>query len=195
MAKTRVPHLSVNHPKAIYSLIFMTLYLLSLGACAGPRQTPPGTPEWIRQGPGPAIAQGTRYFYGIGVVGKMKSRVLMRAAADNKAKSKLSRAVNDFAEALMAAYLNSPHAEGDAEVRVQTLQELRAVAGATLPTAVIGDHWQDPENGNYYALCRLEFSDLLRRIAGAQILPASLRRFSKKEGPLLFDRKSMKTEP
>jgi hypothetical protein len=174
--------------------MFLTLTLLFfLGACAGPRQAPPGTPVWVKAGPGPAIAEGTRYFYGIGVVGKMKSRVLMRAAADNKAKSKLSRAVNDYVEALMAAYVKSPQAEGDAEARAQVLQELRAVAGATLPTAVISDHWQDPETGNYFALCRLAFSGLLRRIAGAQILPASLQRFAEKEGPLLFDRQSLKS--
>jgi hypothetical protein len=195
MVKTRVPHPPVIHPKAYYRLILMTFYLLFLGACAGLRQVPPGTPEWIRQGPGPAIAEGTRYLYGIGVVGKMRSRVLLRTAADNKAKSKLSRAVNDYVEVLMAAYLSSPQAEGDTEAQAQSLQELRAVAGTTLTTSVIADHWQDPETGNYFALCRLEFSELLRRIASARILPPSLRRFAEKEGPLLFDRQSLKSEP
>jgi hypothetical protein len=195
MVKTSVPHLPVNYPGAFCCLIFLTLYLLSLGGCAGPRQAPPGTPEWVRQGPGPAIADGTRFLYGVGVVGKMKSRVLMRAAADNKAKSKLSRAVNDYVEALMVVYTKSPQAEGDDEARSQTLQELRGVAGATLPTAVISDHWQDPDTGNFFALCRLEFSDLLHRIANSQILPASLRRFAGEEGPLLFDRQSLKSAP
>jgi hypothetical protein len=194
MAKTRLSYLPVDCVKAVSSLTLLTLYLLSLGACAGPRQAPPGTPEWIRQGPGPAIADGTRYLYGIGVVGKMKSRVLMRAAADNKAKSKLSRAVNDYVEALMTAYTKSSQAVGDDEARSQALQELRGVAGATLPTAVISNHWQDPETGNYFALCRLSFSELLRRITGARILPASLKRFAEKEGPLLFDRQSLESE-
>jgi hypothetical protein len=195
MAKSRVPHLPVNDPGTFCCLILLTLYLLSLGACAGPRQAPPGTPEWVRQGPGPAIADGTRYLYGVGVVGKMKSRVLMRAAADNKAKSKLGRAVNDYVEALMAAYTESTQAAGDDEARSQALQELRGVAGATLPTAVVSDHWQDPDTGNFFALCRLEFSGLLHRIASSQILPPSLRRFAGKEGPLLFDRQSLKSAP
>ena len=162
-----------------------------LSGCAGQREAPPGTPEWVREGPGPAIADGTRYIYGIGVVGKMKSRTLMRAAADNKAKNKLGRAVDEYVEALMTAYAKSPQAEGDAEARAQAHLDMRAVAGATLPTAVISDHWQDPETGNYFSLCRLELSRLLERIALARILPASLQRFALEEGPLLFDRQSL----
>jgi hypothetical protein len=165
-----------------------------MGACAGQRQLPPGTPAWVREGQGPAIAHGRRYIYGIGVVGKMKSRVLMRAAADNKAKNKLGRAVDDYLDALMAAYGTSSQAAGEAEALTQAHQDLRAVAGAILPTAVIGDHWQDPETGNYFALCRMELSTLLQRIAGARILPESLKRFALKEGPLLFDRQNLASD-
>jgi hypothetical protein len=181
-------------PPVVAAFFLPILALLLFSGCAGRRDIPPDMPEWVREGPGPAIADGTRYLYGIGVVGKMKSRVLMRAAADNKAKSKLGRAVDDYVEALMAAYTKSPQAVSDAEARVQALQELRGVAGATLPLAVISDHWQDAKTGNYFALCRLELSSLLQRIASAQILPASLRRFAEKEGPLLFDRQSLKSE-
>jgi hypothetical protein len=92
--------------------LMMVVCLLSLCACAGQREAPPGTPEWVREGQGPAIADGRRYLYGIGVVGKMKSRVLMRAAADNKAKNKLGRAVDDYVDALMAAYGTSSQAAG-----------------------------------------------------------------------------------
>jgi hypothetical protein len=172
----------------------MAVCLLSLCACAGQREAPPGTPEWVREGQGPAIADGRRYLYGIGVVGKMKSRLLMRAAADNKAKNKLGRAVDDYLDVLMAAYTTSAQAAGDAEARTQAHQDLRAVAGALLPTAVIGDHWQDPETGNYFSLCRLELSQLLQRIAGARILPESLQRFALKEGPLLFDRQHLASD-
>jgi hypothetical protein len=171
--------------------LMMVVCLLSLCACAGQREAPPGTPEWVREGQGPAIADGRRYLYGIGVVGKMKSRVLMRAAADNKAKNKLGRAVDDYVDALMAAYAKSSQAGGDAEALTQTHQDLRAVVGALLPAAVISDHWQDPETGNYFALCRLTFSMLLERIAMARILPESLQRFALKEGPLLFDRQNL----
>jgi hypothetical protein len=180
---------------------FRSLVLLALGlplvcsilisGCAGHREVPPGTPDWVREGLGPAIVEGTRYLYGIGVVGKMKSRVLMRAAADNKAKNKLSRAVDDYVDALMAAYGKSAQAGGDAETLTQTHQDLRAVVGALLPSAVIGGHWQDPETGNYFSLCRLTFSMLLERIAMARILPESLQRFTLKEGPLLFDRQNL----
>lgn len=194
MVKTRVSYLPVSCLKGIASLILLTLFLLSLGGCAGQREAPPGLPGWVSEGSGPAIAQGTRYFYGVGVVGKMKSRVLMRAAADNKAKNKLGRAVDDYVETLMAAYTASPTAVGDAEARVRAHQELSAVVGATLPTAVVSDHWQDPETGNYFALCRLELSRLLQRIAGARMLPESLQRFALKEGPLLFDRQSLASE-
>ena len=148
---------------------FMLVCTIILSGCAGQREIPPNVPEWVRQGTGPAIADGTRYLYGVGVVGKMKSRVLMRAAADNKAKNKLGRAADDFVETLMAAYLKSP-------------------------TAVISDHWQDPETGNYFALCRLELSRLLGRIALARMLPESLQRFTLKEGPLLFDRQSLTSD-
>lgn len=173
---------------------FALVCVLILGGCAGQRELPPGVPQWVREGPGPAIADGTRYFYGVGVVGKMKSRVLMRAAADNKSKNKLGRVVDDFVGTLMAAYTTSPTVVGDAEARTRAHQEMRAVVGATLPTAVISDHWQDPETGNYFALCRLELSRLLGRIALARMLPESLQRFALKEGPLLFDRQSLKSD-
>jgi len=184
---------------AVTPILIPVLCLMVLSACAGQREIPPGVPAWVREGPGPAIADGTRYLYGIGVVGKMKSRVLMRAAADNKAKSKLGRAMDDYLEVLMAAYAKagsaqSPTAVGDAEARAQAHQDLRAVAGATLPTAVVSDHWQDPETGNYFALCRLELSRLLERIALARMLPESLQRFAMNEGPLLFDRQLLKKD-
>jgi hypothetical protein len=194
MAKAWVSYLPVSCLKGIASLILLTLYLLSLGACAGQREAPAGLPEWVSEGSGPAIAQGTRYLYGVGVVGKMKSRVLMRAAADNKAKNKLGRAVDDYMKILMAAYAKSPSATGDTEARVRAHQEVSAVVGATLPTAVVSNHWQDPETGNYFALCRLELSLLLQRIATEPMLPESLRRFALKEGPLLFDRQSMASD-
>ena len=178
----------------VTGLISIALCLVILNACAGQREAPPGLPEWVSEGSGPAIAQGTRYFYGVGVVGKMKSRVLMRAAADNKSKNKLGRALDDYVEVLMAAYANSPTAVGDAEARVRAHQEVSAVVGATLPTAVVSDHWQDPETGNYFALCRLELSRLLQRIADARMLPEPLRRFALKEGPLLFDRQSLNSD-
>lgn len=179
---------------AVTNLFLLAICMVLLSACAGQREAPPGLPAWVSEGSGPAIADGTRYFYGVGVVGKMKSRVLMRAAADNKSKNKLGRAVDDFVENLMAAYTKSPTATGDAEARVRAHQEMRAVVGATLPTAVISDHWQDPETGNYFALCRLELSRLLGRIALARMLPESLQRFALKEGPLLFDRQSLKSD-
>ena len=101
-----------------------------LSGCAGQREAPPGTPEWVREGPGPAIADGTRYIYGVGVVGKMKSRTLMRAAADNKAKNKLGRAMDDYVDALMAAYAKSPQAAGDAEPaqKIEMMGDRRTVS-------------------------------------------------------------------
>lgn len=194
MAKTWVSYLPVSCFKGIASLILLTLYLLSLGACAGQREAPAGMPEWVGEGSGPAIARGTRYLYGVGVVGKMKSRVLMRAAADNKAKNKLGRAVDDYVETLMATYEKSPSAAGDAEARVRAHQEVSAVVGATLPTAIISDHWQDPETGNYFALCRLDLSRLLQRLAAEPMLPEALQRFALKEGPLLFDRQILASD-
>ena len=183
---------SLRRPVALLVLLIGGALLVS--ACAGQRQAPAGTPAWVQEGQGPAMAQGTRYLYGIGVVGKMKSRVLMRAAADNKAKNKLGRAVDDYVDALMAAYADAPQAAGTSETWTQVHQELRALAGATLPTAVISDHWQDPETGNYFALCRLELSALLHRIARARILPEPLKRFALQEGPLLFDRQNRSSD-
>ena len=184
-----------SRQRVFVSRVLPLVFAVLIGACAGQREIPPDTPQWVREGSGPAIADGTQYLYGVGVVGKMKSRVLMRAAADNKAKNKLGRAVDAYVEGLMAAYGASSRATGDAEARVRAHQELRAVAAATLPTAVVSDHWQDAESGNYFALCRLELSRLLERIALARILPESLRRFTLEEGALVFDRQRLRTEP
>ena len=90
--------------------------------------------------------------------------------------------------------------ENNPDIRIAEKELTKAKAGvgeavgALLPSAVISDHWQDPETGNYFALCRLTFSILLERIAMARMLPESLQRFTLKEGPLLFDRQNLASE-
>ena len=124
------------------------------------------SPDWVERGSGLWRAEED-VFQGVGVASGIQNRLLLRATADNRARSELAAVMVRYVEALAA----SAGKAGDQDPGV-----LQPLAQASLNRAVIVDHWIDPDSGRLYALCRLNMASFKDTLAAYRMLPADSRK-------------------
>lgn len=148
-----------------YHIKTVLICLLLLSGCTAfqvPSTSPAAdaTTNWTQKESGAYLVAGKRVFFGRGVGSGTSNTLLLRSSADNQAQAEVSKILVDFTKALaysVMAYSGIAKGEIDAGAL--------AIAQNTAADAMIVDHWQNRDSGQYYALCRLPLETFKSRLA------------------------------
>lgn len=151
--------------------IFLLMVALPAGCAKAPivtptRPEPVPAREWMYQESGAHISETGPVFYGIGVAAGVRNTALLRAAADNEARSEMGRILRAYVNALGAEAGLDSDAPADAQL-------LGTLSQNALQRSRIVDHWRDDGDGNFKALCHLELAQFKKLIESEfQLNPA-----------------------
>jgi hypothetical protein len=138
--------------------------VLVLGGCVATTSsiTLPSPSRWVDQGSGAFSASQGRIFQGIGSASGLQSSLLLRASADNQARSATAGVLSRYVQKLAAV-----SGVGSADPGI-----IDGLTQTGMSDAVIVDHWQDPRSQKFYSLCRLSLTAFKKRLATADLDPA-----------------------
>jgi hypothetical protein len=156
--------------------------------------SPESIAAWIPKGSGAFTINTTRQFHGIGG-STSRNPILLRASADNRSREELSNILIRFLTFVTETYWNKDGGQESSAVgNLKILKEtFFAVAEETLSNSRIAGHWQDPESGEYYSLCRLSLSDLITGVAKDTRLDRRSQEYFLKNAEKLYDEFSGKS--
>jgi hypothetical protein len=168
-----------------YGWMAVALLLLAWSGCATPPARVPAkarplytATDWVAQGSGAFEIAGLRVFCGVGRASGAANAILLRAAADNRAKDELARVLNGYMAFITDAYLAQHRAAEGAAAQGQMLKDAAAaLVESSLSKAVIMDHRQI--NGSVASLCRLELPAFKALIVDDARLENRFRTFCK----------------
>ncbi len=151
---------------ALVQTILVVMALLA--GCAAPMAVFEPTTPWYMQPSGAYDIDSGKVFYGVGKATALKNRTLQRVNADNNARLALARLldayINDLAQT--ASYGDNPE---------ELTFALKALLKQAMQHAIVTDHWMDPEQGQLFALCRLDLLDFNAVLNDDQLLDADMR--------------------
>jgi hypothetical protein len=144
--------------------------LLVVTGCTGyslpPLKLQPSTRiDWVRQGSGVYLDAQERVFYGVGVASGLSNALLLRSSADNQAQKQAADILARFVQTLADSVGDQAAIE----------PSLYALVQDTMADAVIVDHWQNSQTGQFYALCRLTLAAFKRRLSNDGALDNNMR--------------------
>ncbi|MBN1849762.1 MAG: LPP20 family lipoprotein [Deltaproteobacteria bacterium] len=149
--------------------VVLGIGLLFFIGCGGKEAAPVATgPAWVMKGSGAFDTDKGKVFYGVGVASGIKNRALLISTADNRARAEIAKIMETYVAVLAKDYMASTTA-GDMSATSEEQhveQALKTFSKTTLHGAQIIDHWMDPSDGSYFALCELDlvsFSDALEK--------------------------------
>jgi hypothetical protein len=162
----------------------MALLLLLTTGCATPPAPVPSKPrplitstDWVARGSGAFEIAGERVFCGVGRASGIPNPILLRAAADNRAKDELVMVLNGYMAFLADAYWVQLKATDEAAAaQGQMLKETAAaLVESSLSQAAIVDHRQ--VDGSVASLCRLKLPAFKALIVDDERLEHRFRNF------------------
>jgi len=148
----------------------------------------PSGPAWVNKGSGAFSDGGTKAFYGVGAVTGVQNKPLAVTAADNRARAEITKIFETYSASLMRDYARSTTA-GDMQKtsEEQDIQQAtKTFSAATLSGVVIVDHWQDPGDGTFYSLARLDLDKMKENIDKAKELNAAVRDYVRNNSEKAF---------
>ncbi|HVO34714.1 MAG TPA: hypothetical protein VMT21_04045 [Gemmatimonadales bacterium] len=144
-----------------------------LGAAPGSSRS---LPAWVNRGSG-AFNDGTRVFYGTGLVDDIGSASLARQVVDTRARAAVAQAVQTYVRQLIRDYQAQTRAESGAEGEGYSDATVVELVNLTLSGVRITEHWQSRDSGNLWALARLDLEEASRALEQANQLNARTRDF------------------
>jgi hypothetical protein len=143
-------------------VVLFIVFALGIFVVAGCATTPTMEtkgPNWIMKGSGAFDdAEIGKVFYGVGVVSGIKNKALARSAADDRARAEIAKTLETYVAVLAKDYMASTTA-GDMSASTEEQhveQALKTFSKTTLNGAVIVDRWENPLDGSFYSLCKLD---------------------------------------
>ncbi len=173
-------------------------FILILGiltACSGTKsQLPPNfipiqdldAPEWVTKG---KTSSDSNAFYGVGLSHGIHNTALLRETADNRARGSLMDVFDIYIAKLHKDYMESA-TQGDMSASTETQyieRALKSVTDMTLNGSEIVDHWQNPNNGELYALARVDFENFQQNLAKYNELSREIRNAIKQQAEKSFE--------
>jgi hypothetical protein len=137
------------------SLWAAVLGVILIGGCATYPVAGPSTGRWDELGSGAFSTDQGRVFHGVGLASGLQSPLLLRASADNQARSETTRVLTRYVGLLATA----------AGVDSQDSEALDMLIQKGMAAAVIVDHRQDSHRQTFYSLCRLTLAAFKQELA------------------------------
>jgi hypothetical protein len=145
-----------------------------MAGCAGPVAVEP-CPSRHPVKSGCIETRDGRLFYGIGRAAGMRNPMLLRAAADNRARKELADVLDHYILEL-AGSVPGNLAPGWAMLSAgERRQVLGSVVRRAMRQAVICEHWDEPRDGALLSLCRLSLLDFTMALSTSRALDDAMR--------------------
>lgn len=155
-----------------------------------PEVTPPKSiAAWVPKGSGAFTIDTQRVFHGIGGSVSSSNPILLRASADNRSREELTVVLSQFITFVTHTYWNQAGGRESSDVgNLRLLNDtFTAVAKESLTASRIAGHWQNPESGEFFSLCRLPLSDLVTAVGSDTRLDQRSRDFFLQNAEKLYD--------
>jgi hypothetical protein len=150
------------------------VFICLQAGCMRPVETLPG-PSWHQLGSGCYDTVEGRFFYGVGRAGGVRNRMLLRAAADNRAREELAGVLEQYIQELARSVSGNTGSNWEMLAFEERRQVLGMVVRRAMQNALIFDHWNEPLQGRMLSLCRLSLSDFKMVLSASGVLDESMR--------------------
>ena len=165
---------------ALVSLIAPVACSHRAAAPTVPLSAAPGSsrslPAWVNRGSG-AFNDGTRVFYGTGLVDDIGSASLARQVVDTRARTAVAAAVQTYVRQIIRDYQAQTRADSGAQGEAYSDATIVELVNVTLSGVRIVEHWQARDTGALWALARLDLEEANRALEQANQLNARTRDF------------------
>jgi len=164
--------------------LILMVSLLLLSGCAGKASQIADKkilasqgPSWTVKGSGAFNEDADNAFYGVGSASGIRNPALLRTTADNRARAEIARIFKTYTAALMKDYVASTMAGNPEETSEEQHVErsIKTFTRAELTGIEIVDHWQNPENEEYFSLARLDLDTFKIYLEKAEALSDRVR--------------------
>ncbi|NIR56328.1 MAG: hypothetical protein GWO42_17885 [Nitrospinaceae bacterium] len=128
-------------------------------------------------------------FYGVGLASGIRNSALLRETSDNRARSSLADIFEVYIKKLNKDYMESA-TTGDMSATSETQyieRAMKSVSSMTLNGSEIVDHWQNPDNGEMYALARVDLETFQQNLDKYKELSAEVRNRIKVQAEKSFE--------
>lgn len=159
--------------KILGGLVWGFLICLQVG-CKGPVAIQTG-PSWHQLKSGCYDTREGRFFYGIGRAAGVRNPMLLRAAADNRARKELDGELEHFILELARSVPENLDPDWALLVFDERRQILGDVVRKAMQHAVVCEHWNEPGEGAMLSLCRLSLSDFKTVLSTSGALDDAMR--------------------
>jgi len=164
----------VQHSKLTILIVSIVVVgTLMLAGCAR-------TPDWVKRGNGAFDLEGSKVFYGVGVVTGIKNPALKRSTADNRARAEVAKVLNSYIKFLAKDYMAATSGQTSEGKEVSSEEQhveqaLQTAAKAQLHGAMIIDHWEDKKEGTYYSLCKMDLDFIKKMMSEEKTLDKKVK--------------------
>ncbi len=184
-----------NSMRQIFMLVLGIFLAGMLSACEStPEKTPQGmipiqdlgAPDWVVKGQG---AFNDRAFYGVGSAVGIRNSSLLRTAAENRARAALADTFDTYVKKLYKDYQESA-TTGDMSKSSETQyieQALKNITKMSLQGSAIVDRWQNPNNGEMFALAKIDLEHFEKNLQQYNDLSKEIRDQIKEQAEKSFD--------
>lgn len=124
----------------------MSLCIIIFAACSHVGPAPQSKMDWTTAGTGAFHSDNSPVFQGVGSAEKMRQISLLRATADNRAKTQLFGLLQQYMNALTQF----------AGIRLDDLESRQAagtIVQQSLQQAAVSEHWFDETNNKIFSRC------------------------------------------
>ena len=165
--------MSQHRKLTILALSIMLVGILVFAGCAR-------TPDWVKRGNGAFDLEGSKVFYGVGVVSGVSNPALRRNTADNRARAEVAKVLNSYVKFLAKDYMAATSGQTSEGKEVSSEEQhveqaLQTAAKAQLHGAMIIDHWEDKKAGTYYSLCKMDLDFIKKMMSEEKTLDKKLK--------------------
>ena len=139
-------------------------------------------PEWLSKGTGAFTKEKGKAVYAVGVAAGIRNTALLRTTAETRAKANVAgwfeEHVTKFSKDYMASTTAGDMSRSSEEQHVE--EGIQKFTSQTLRGVDIVELWQDPNNGDLYALARLDLAAAMEQLTNARELDAKVRDYVRK---------------
>ena len=140
----------------------LTLFFALLAACTHVGPAPQSTMDWTTAGTGAFHIENGSVFQGVGSAEKMRQSSLLRATADNRAKTQLFGLLQQYMNALTKF----------AGIRWDDLHSRQAagtIVQQSLQYAAVSEHWLDETNNKLFSRCSVTLDEVKQLISSSNL--------------------------
>lgn len=169
--------------------------MILLMGCGG-KETLPTTPiqdldapDWVIKGSGAFDDDNGKVFYGVASASGIRTTSMLRAAADNRARSEVAKVFEFYTASLMKDYMASTTSgePGVSSEEQHVEQAIKTVTARTLSGVQIVDHWQHPSTMELYSLATLDLEEFSEALQRARELDAKVKEYIRQNADRLHE--------